>query len=87
MASRGARRVNHIDSLLELFSHLKEWELLWGHRDLLSRLWVTPLVGTVLLNHEATEASDLYATATHERVSHFAIYEVYHLFRLNDVDL
>lgn len=76
-----------VDTLLELLSDLKEWKLLWRNRDLLTSLRITSLVSAILLDHEATKASDLDPTTVNERVTHLAIHEVNDLFGLNYVDL
>jgi len=78
--------LNLVDSLLELLTDLEEGQFLWWYGDLLTGLWVTSLVGAVLLNDEATEASDLNSTTINERVPHLAVHEVNNLFCLNNVD-
>ena len=75
-----------VDTLFELLTDLEERKFLWWNWDLLTSLWVTAFVCTVLLNYEATEASDLDSATVNERVPHFAIHKVNNLFSLNNVD-
>jgi hypothetical protein len=78
--------LNLVDTLFELLSNLEKWKLLWWNWDLLTSLWVTAFVSTVLLNNEAAEASNLDSAAVNERITHFAVHEVNDLFSLNDID-
>lgn len=75
-----------VDTLFELLTDLEERELLRWNWDLLTSLWVTAFVSTVLFHNEATEASNLDAAAINERVTHFSVHEVNDLFSLNDID-
>ena len=75
-----------VDSLLELLTDLEEGQFLWWYRDLLTGLWVTALISSVLFYNEATEASDLNSTTVNERVTHLAVHKVNNLFCLNNVD-
>lgn len=78
--------LNLVDSLLELLTDLEKGQFLRWNWDLLTGLWVTSLVGTILLYDEATEASDLNSTTVNERVTHLAVHKVNNLFCLNNVD-
>lgn len=78
--------LNLVDSLLELLTDLEEGQFLWWYGDLLTGLWVTALIGSVLFYNEATEASDLNSTTVNERVTHLAVHKVNNLFCLNNVD-
>ena len=75
-----------VDALFELLTDLEEGEFLRGNWNLLTSLWVTAFVCAVLLNDEATEASDLDSATVNECVPHLTIHKVNNLFSLNNVD-
>lgn len=87
LASRIISIRQTVDSLLELLANFEKRKLLWGHGYLLSRLWITPLVCSVLLYNEASESANLDATTADERIPHLSIYEINDLFGLDNVDL